>query len=119
MEIVKFLLSDQLTFPAFQLAFLLFAIYACAKDRGIFVRKGSCSLTVKRGEESWKNFNLAYGVLAVVFLQAINATEAWRGYKTVVTIIDLSLLLYLCFFSGWCRNKILGVILSSKEMEER
>lgn len=119
MDTVKCLLSDQVIFPAFQFGFVLLAIYAWAKDRGIFTRKGSVSLTVKRGEESWKNFNLAYGVLAVVFLQAINTTEAWKGYKSIITIVDLSLLLYLCFFNAWFRNKTLGVIHSSKEMEER
>jgi hypothetical protein len=119
MDIIKCLLSDQFIFPAFQAGFLLFTIFAWAKDRGLFTPNGSVSLSVKRGEKSWNYFHLAYALLVVVFVEAINTMEAWKGYKTLVTIVDLALLLYLCFFNGWCRNKILGVINASQQMEER
>ena len=118
MDIIKCLLSDQFIFPAFQVAFLLFTIFAWAKNCGFFTPKGLGSLSVKRGEKSWNYFHLAYALLVVVFVAAINTTEAWKGYKTLVTIVDLALLLYLCFFNGWCRNKILDVISASQQMEE-
>ena len=119
MDVVKWLLSDQFIFPAFQVGFLLFTIFAWAKDRGFITQKGSVTASVKRGGESWNHFHLAYALLVVVFVAAISTTEALKGYKTLVTIIDLALLLYLCFFNGWCRNKIIGVISASQQMEER
>lgn len=36
MDIIKYLLTDQFIFPAFQVGFLLFTIFAWAKDRGFF-----------------------------------------------------------------------------------
>lgn len=50
--IIKCLLSDQFIFPAFQACFLLFTIFALAKDRGFFTPKGSIKCFVKRGEKS-------------------------------------------------------------------
>jgi hypothetical protein len=119
MDIIKYLLSDQFIFSAFQVVFLLVTIFAWMKDRGFFTTKGSFSCSVKRGEKSWNYFHLAYALLVVVFVETINTTEAWKGYKTVVTVADLTLLLYLCFFNAWCRNKIIGVISASQQMEER
>ena len=116
---MKCILNDQFIFPAFQVGFLLFTIVAWMKDCDLFSTKGSASLSITRGEKSWNYFHLAYALLAVVFVEAINTTEALKGYKTIVTIVDLALLLYLCFFNAWCRNKILGVINASQQMEER
>jgi hypothetical protein len=119
MDVVKCFLNDQFIFPAFQVGFLLLTAFALAKDRGFLTPKVSVSATVKRGEKSWNYFHFAYALLVVVFVEAINTTEACKGYKTVVTILDLASLLYLCFFNGWFRNKIIRVINSSQQMEER
>ena len=120
MDIVKCLLSDQHMFLFFQGVFVILAIYAWIKD--IFARNthtnSAVSLTVQHGNESWGKFNLAYGVFALVILQTINTTEALKGYKTVVTALDLSLLFYLCFFNKWFRERTLRVINHSQQMKD-
>ena len=120
MDIVKHLLSDQFMFLFFQGVFVILAIYAGIKDN--FPRntggKSGASLTVQHGNESWAKFNLAYGVIALVILEAINTTEALKGYKTVVTALDLSLLFYLCFFNRWFREWTLQVINNSQQMKD-
>ena len=115
----KCVLGDEVVFPGFQLAFLLLLVYAYVKDRGWLRPKTGATLTVKRGKESWSNFHLMYGLLAVVFVEVNNTAEALKGFKTIITLFDLALLFYLCFFNAWFRNKSLGVINASKEMEEK
>ena len=113
------LIGDCFIFSLSQIVFLTSFVFIyiydkgwCRQDRGIVVE-------VKRGVESWGYFYAMYGFLSVIFLEVINTTEAYKGYKTFITIIDLSVLLYLCFFSGWFRNKIVGIFSKSKDMTEK
>ncbi len=110
--------SDAIVFSAFQAIFLALFLYAFVKDRGWFTRDTGCSATVKRGKESWANFHLMYGLLVVVFVEVINTTETLKGFKTIITLADLSVLSYLCFFNGWFRNKTIGIIVASQNIEE-
>lgn len=109
--------TDIFIFPLFQALFLITVVWARLFDRGFF-RNRSIPMVVKRGSESWSSFYLVYGVLAVVFVEINSTTESLKGYKTLITLLDLGGLFYLCFFSSWFRNKIVGIINASKTMEE-
>jgi hypothetical protein len=110
--------TDVFIFPLFQTIFLITLVWARLFDRGLFGRNPGLSMVVKRGTESWDGFYLVYGVLAVVFVELNSTTESLKGHKTLITLLDLGGLLYLCFFSSWFRNKIVGIINASKAMEE-
>lgn len=116
---LKCAIGDTVAFSIFQALFLVLFLYAFAKDRGWFTRDIDFSGIVKRGKESWANFHLMYGLLAVVFVEAINTTQTLKGFKTIITLADLSVLFYLCFFNGWFRNKTIRIIVASQNMEER
>ena len=118
MELLGQWFRDEYVFPLFQAAFLGVVLWAWFRDRGWFRPKTGSSATVKRGEKSWGYFHVAYGVLAVVFVEVNSTTEAWKHYKTVVSLADLALLFYLCFFNGWFRNKLMGLVVTSQQMEE-
>ena len=116
---IKCAVGDAVVFPAFQTLFLALFLYAFVKDRGWFARDTGFSATVKRGKEGWANFHLMYGLLAVIFVETINTTDILKGFKTIIILADLSVLFYLCFFNGWFRNKTIGIIIASQNMEER
>lgn len=112
------LTGDCVVFSILQLIFLASFVYVYIYDKG-WLRAGSGFIVeVKRGEKSWGYFHTVYGFLSIIFLEIINTTDAYKGYKTLITILDLSALLYLCFFSSWFRNKIVGVASKSKELIE-
>lgn len=120
METFCFLLSDKFVFPLFEAAFLVLFVYAVLRVRGWFVHKTGINATVKRGQESWNLlFNLAFGLASVILIFIIDSTEAMVGYKTLISIVNLAMLLYLALFNGWFRNKIIGIISKSQQMEER
>lgn len=123
------LLRDAYVFPAFQILLGLLFLYALSKDlrltqrirrwwrkltarwrrpRGGVRVSDSSTLSALRGPESRQSFHLAYGLVSVVVLQLINTTEALQGYKTIVSILDLGVVVYLSYFSSWMRNKIVG-----------
>ena len=118
MDSFYFLLNDRVIFPIFEIAFIGLCIFAFLRERGWFAKKSSVVATVKRGEESWKKFNLAFGIASVVLMQIINSANFLKGYKTIISIFDLSMLIYLAFFNSWFRNKTIWLIAKSQQKEE-
>jgi len=114
-SILKFLVSDKVIFPLFELLFLLFIVYAIVMNM-ISRRKGVGA--VKRGEKSWNYFYLSYGIASVILMQIISVSESLKDYKVIISIVNLIFLLYLTFYNGWFRNMILGFIRKSRELKE-
>ncbi len=104
------LFNDNFIFPVFEIIFVLIFFYALMFKRSI--------ARVKRGETSWNYFSIAYGILSVIMVELVSATESINGYKTIIILANLGMLLYLCYFSGWFRNKIIGFFINSKEKWE-
>ena len=111
---LNYLLSDYVIFLIFQLIIISIFLYALITD----FKNRKSGMAVTRGETSWQYFPLFYGLISVIFLQLINTTEAFKGYKTAITIVDQTVLLYLCFYNSWFRNKIVGLITKSKQKTE-
>lgn len=116
---VCFYLSDKFIFPLFEGVFLLLFIYALLHEKGFLRKQSNLKMSVKRGEKGWDNFPLAFGINSIVLMQIINSADALHGYKTIISITNLLMLIYLIFFNGWCRNKIIGLITRSKTIEEK
>ena len=68
------------------------------------------------GQDGWAAFPLVYGFLSVLLLQVLGVAEVAKGYKVLVTVIDLGIILYLCFFNYWFRKKILALVSMSREL---
>jgi hypothetical protein len=118
-EAVSNLLQDRYVFPTFQTALAITIIYGIIKEYGWLRQKGSVTLSVKRGKESWNYFHLMYALLVVVIVEVNNTAEALKNYKTIITLADLTGLFYLCFFNSWFRNRTLSVINASLNKEEK
>jgi hypothetical protein len=110
--------SDCHTFWTFEFLFFVLFLRGVISDLGWFRPKSGIKTALTRGHESWSHFAFAYGTTAVIMLQIINTTKAAEGYKTIVTIVDMAMLLYLCFYNSWCRNQIVGIVTKSKNKIE-
>jgi hypothetical protein len=110
------ILRDAYVFPAFESALGLLFLYALSRDlrltqrlRHLLRRRRaglSATLSVDRGQESREQFHLAYGLVSVIVLQIVGVAESARGYKVILSLINLAVVVYLCYFSGWMRNNI-------------
>ena len=109
--------SDEYVFPILQVGIILYSGFALFKKKFRSKNKHSSTISVKRGEFSWGSLTMAYGFMALMLLEMINTTEYLIGYKSIITIIYLSALIYLCFFNGWSRNKIIGIVSTWKSVE--
>jgi hypothetical protein len=114
MDSLKYILSDSIVFAVLHLGLLALVFCAIRGERKM--KRDMAS--VKRGEESWNHFYLAYGILSVVVTQIISISEFGKGYKVLITVVDLAILLYLAIFNSWFRNKTIGFIVASKNKEE-
>ena len=106
------LLSDQTTLPALEILVLITLFYAWIQEKR---RPG---IVVIRGKESWGYFWIAYGIISVILTQIVLASGAFTQHKIVLVAFNLSSALYLCFFNGWSRNKIIGAVNKSKNKKE-
>jgi hypothetical protein len=113
--VIYYIARDKFTFPSFELLFLLFVFYVVFRDWRFRHLPGG---KVKRGEKSMGYLYLADGITSVIMMQIISVSDSLKGYKVNISVINLSLLLYMFFFNGWFRNKVIGVIIKSKEKEE-
>lgn len=113
-DLINFLPQDSMIFPLFQILLLLLFLFAFSQDR---LNKGSGRIVI-RGKEGWDNFPLAYGIISVILLQIISIANSLKEYKTIITLLDLSGLLYLCFYNSWFRNKIIGLMNKSRNKPE-
>jgi len=68
------------------------------------------TLSVKHGPQSREYFHLAYGLASVIALQVVNAAHALEGYKTLLSLSDVAIILYLAYLSSWMRNKVINVV---------
>src|SRR5204863_1213889 len=110
-------LADAAVFPLFQGTLAIVLAYACARDAGWFRRDTGFS-AVRRGSESWALFPVMFALIALIVVNVNNTTEAWKGFKTIVTVADLAAAYYLCYFNSWFRNETVGLFVRSNSLEE-
>jgi hypothetical protein len=70
----------------------------------------SIELSVKRGDVSWGYLATVYGGFSAVVFAIPLAVESAKPYRIVLSVLNLAAALYLCFFNGWFRNKVIGMI---------
>lgn len=103
------LLTDQILFPAIQLLLIVAAFVAFI---GRFFQRRSqrntrINATVTRGPESMAKFYGAYGVLTGIFVTLCAIVDAAEGYRTILILLDVTLVAYLCLWNGWSRTRII------------
>jgi hypothetical protein len=74
------------------------------------VSSASATLSVKRGDISWGYLAAVYGGFSAVVFAIPLAVESAKPYRIILSVLNLSAALYLCFFNGWFRNKVIGLI---------
>lgn len=111
--------SDKYLSPIVQGTYVLFVLYAFYRDiKPTIVRKNSTSGSVKRGANSMAKFYTTYVALAfLIVLITLNVKSA-ENHKLLFVIINIVSLAYLCFWNKWFRNKLLGLIMKSSEIEK-
>jgi hypothetical protein len=112
------LLSDSFLLYGFQAVLLFLVGYAELKDRGWFRKPTGADATTKRGKTSWNILNFSFGIIAVNVLQIINSADAAVHFKVLMSVFDLTVMIWLFFFNGWFRNKTIGIVIKAQQQEE-
>ena len=114
MNSASYIFGDSFVFIFLHIVLILTLAYSIFGEK----RMKQDMASVKRSDKSWNYFYLAYGILSIVITQIISISECGKGYKVLITVIDLGILMYLSFFNNWFRNKTIGFIVASKMKEE-
>lgn len=70
----------------------------------------SATLSVSRGEVSWGYVGAFYGGFSAVVFAIPLAVESAKPYRIILSVLNLTVAVYLCFFNGSFRNKVIGLI---------
>lgn len=72
---------------------------------------GNARIVVTRGEKDWEYFALAWTVLSVFIIESnsLYNSVATANISIAVMVLDIFVVTYLCFISGWFRNKVIAI----------
>ena len=102
-----------------QAVLALLLIISIARDIHLRFVRSSVQAEVVRGPNSRSRFGIAYGFGTVIVIQLITVSTAFDGHKVLLSLIDLSVLSYLCYFSSWFRNRLLCCMIAWEKRPER
>jgi hypothetical protein len=119
------LLSDTVTFPVMQISLLIFCFIAFSNSGPtippdqVDAPALTANATLLRGEPSMKALGAAAGFAIVVITlingSAFNNERFWlKDFSVLINVLDTLAVLYLCFWCGWSRTKILGIFEQAK-----
>lgn len=91
-----------------QLALMIFALFAAAKDARIRVREhlAEAKAVVKRGDASMTAVYTVYGAAIASCLVLIDNAVGLEGHKVALIALDFLCITYIFFFSTWFRNSV-------------
>jgi len=124
-DIIKnliFLTQDQITFWILQGILLLVFAYAFVRSKYEVYRsgKGGVSLILKRGEKSMGYFHhFASGFISVIIAVIISVADTAYSHKVFIFLVDVIIVLYLSYWNGWSKNKLVGIYSQIEQKEEK
>lgn len=124
-DIIKnliFLTQDQITFWVLQSILLLMLIYAfiCSAHEIYYSGKGGVSFILKRGKKSRGYFHhFASGFISVIIAVTISIADTAHGHKVFIFLVDVIIVLYLSYWNGWSKNKLVGIYSQIEQKEEK
>jgi hypothetical protein len=118
--------SDAVAFPIMQFLLLFACIVAFLNSSAANRPKDDAAVvglrgdaTPARGEPSMKALGATAGFAIVVITlingSAFNNDEFWfKDFSVLINLLDTLAVLYLCFWSGWSRTKIIALFGEAK-----
>jgi hypothetical protein len=108
--LTMFLLSDSVLFPILELLLLFLCVLSTYHDRSASHKGEGTSVTmeVTRAEESRQKLSDIFqrAVVAILFVIPLYALA---NHKVLFSLLNLAAGFYLCFWSSWSRNRLLGL----------
>lgn len=117
MNQVMYVLSDSILFWLMEAVIFIIFILTICKDKCAKRKIGGTRATVIRGEKSSSRLFISWGMLIIV-VGITNSTNITVNYKVLASILNIAFISYLCFFSSYFRNKIIGWASRIEKFEE-
>jgi hypothetical protein len=113
--------SNAYVFPLMQIALFLLFMFAIWRDYrplgpGIHAN-------VLRGEQSMTTLEKVTGLVIAAIVTVINKSvfddddAGWQRYSAAFNLLDLVMIVYLCYFSSWVRNSIILKLLERSRLD--
>lgn len=111
------IISDSYLLAGFEIGLLLIFFVAFFID---FNNRNNTFIALKRGEHSLKKIQNFFNLSSLfVIYSVIEVSSAYENYKVALLIFNYVVWLYLVYFNGWFRNKIIGYTHLFEELDEK
>jgi hypothetical protein len=103
--------SNAYFFPLMQIA--LFTLFFFAIWRDYRPLGPGIQAKVLRGEQTMTTLEKVTGLAIAAIVTITNKSvfddddAGWQSYSAVFNLLDLAMIVYLCYFSSWARNNII------------
>jgi len=68
------------------------------------------ALKPSRANNQGRRFHLVYGFISVIAVQLVSSSEAGKGYRVFVILLDLAALMYLAYFNRWFQTRVARLV---------
>ena len=115
------LLSDAYLFPDTQIMLVGFFIFSLLMSsmQSFKAGRGGASLTVTRGNESMGRFFGFYAAISGLLIAICLSTDYAKDHRVFWSVLDASIVAYVCLYNIWFRNKLLGWVVHLTKIEAR
>lgn len=104
-NLIKFF-SDKYMFPLIQVFLVVLTVFALIK---VIPQQGA-NLSVERGPQSMALFYGFYAATSGLLVAICLSTDVKiaKDYRIFWSLLDVLIILHLCLYNSWFRNKLLG-----------
>ncbi len=113
-----FVFSDYIWLPLLELFIAVVFIRSVFYDIRAKMREGGTGAKVKRGEKSW-SILLAFWGLSIILIEIIISSDLISGYKIIIGLCNVGVLVYLSLLSVYFKNKIIGWSIKLRNIEQQ
>jgi len=113
-----FVFSDYIWLPLLELFIAVVFIRSVFYDIRAKMREGGTGVKVKRGEKSW-SILLAFWGLSIILIEIITSSDLISGYKIIIGLCNVGVLVYLTLLSVYFKNKIIGWSIKLRNIEQQ
>jgi hypothetical protein len=107
MHTFLYLFSDHVWLPLLEFLVAAGFIRAIVYDANALMRSGGMHAVLKRGEKSWATL-ISFWALSIIIIEIIISSDLIANHRVIIGLLNVVVLVYLNFFSGYFKNKIIG-----------
>lgn len=109
---------DHIFLVLVELALIVLSLFSALQDHRLKTRKDEAQAGIKRGSKAMAIFYGAFSASTATLIAIPLSVEVAKGFRIPLVLLNTAIPAYLCFFSAWFRNEMVGFSIKVAENVE-